>query len=176
MEASAMAGDWYQAEGPASPYSANRALIHDLTLPSIPNLDIPPSPSGSPPPRASKSFEQFLALKKNGTHFNSKLEQSTALRNPGVMDKLMDFVGLDERQQYETTLSPDLWNPAAFPETAFVEKLRKSREKIANQREADKASGARSSVDFVPSTATIDANASVASGLSRGDKSRSSWR
>lgn len=171
-----MAGDWYQAEGSSSPYSANRALIHDLTLPSVPNLDIPPSPPGSPPPRASKSFEQFLALKKKGTHFNSKLEQSTALRNPTVTEKLMDFVGLDERQQYETTLSPDLWNPAAFPETAFLENLRKSRDRIAKQREADKASGARTSVDFVPSTATGNATAPAAGGLPRGDKSRSSWK
>lgn len=176
MDASAMAGDWFPAEGSASPYSVNRALIHDLTLPSIPNLDIPPLPPGSPPARASKSFEQFLALKQKGTHFNSKLEQSTALRNPAVMDKLMDFVGLDERQQYETTLPPDLWNPAAFPETAFLERLRRSRQRIAKQREADKASGARSSVDFVPSTTASDANAAATCGLSRGDKARSSWK
>lgn len=46
-DASAAADDWYQADAPSSPYSANRALIHHLTLPSIPNFDIPPRPRAS---------------------------------------------------------------------------------------------------------------------------------
>ncbi|KJZ73532.1 hypothetical protein HIM_07088 [Hirsutella minnesotensis 3608] len=176
MDSSAVEGDGTQEDdGPSSPYSANRALVHDLTLPTIPDLDIPRSPPGSPPERARKSFEQFLALKKKGTHFNAKLEQSTALRNPSVTDKLMDFVGLDNQQQYETTLPRDLWNPAAFPETAFVDKLRKSRDKIAKEREADKAS-ARGFIDFAPSTMTGDASAPASGGLAKVERSKSSWK
>ncbi|KAF4445416.1 hypothetical protein F53441_10866 [Fusarium austroafricanum] len=115
---------------PASPYSANRALLRDLTLPSAPNLDIPPSPPGSPPPEANKKFEQFLELKKKGIHFNAKLEQSSPLKNPSLMDKLMRFVEVDERSQYSTTLPTDLWNPTTFPEWAFKDKLRKSHDKV----------------------------------------------
>ncbi|PNY25969.1 Uncharacterized protein TCAP_04090 [Tolypocladium capitatum] len=176
MEASPMAGDEDGPDAPASPYSANRAAIHHLTLPSVPNLEIPPSPPGSPPPRVSKTFDQFLSLKKRGTHFNKKLEQSTALRNPSVMDKLLEFAGLDGQQQYETTLSLDLWDPTAFPESAFVEKLRKSRETLAKEREADRSGGGRSSIDFVPCTAAGAGTASGAGGLARGEKRRGGWK
>ena len=171
-----MASDDDQAEVPGSPYSANRATIHDLTLPSVPNLDIPPSPPGSPPARVSKTFDQFLTLKKNGTHFNKKLEQSTGLRNPSVMDKLLEFAGLDGQQQYETTVSHDLWDPTAFPESAFVEKLRKSRETLAKEREADRSGSGRSSIDFAPSTTTSAGTSSVAGGLARGEKRKGGWK
>ncbi|RDA96078.1 hypothetical protein CP533_5864 [Ophiocordyceps camponoti-saundersi (nom. inval.)] len=156
-----------------SPTSNDRALIHHLTLPAVPDLDIPPSPPGSPPTRTSKSFEQFLQLKKKGIHFNAKLEQSTSLRNPSVMDKLMEFAELEGLRQYETTLSPDLWNPAAFPEAAFFDRLRKTRERIAKEREDDRVRGSRTSVDFVPSTMSSETGPQLPGGLARGDKTRS---
>ncbi|KAL6869248.1 hypothetical protein ACO1O0_000572 [Amphichorda felina] len=160
---------------PGSPYTANRALIHDLTLPSVPNLDIPPSPPGSPPPGTSKKFEQFLELKKKGVHFNAKLENSTSLRNPGLMDKLMAFVGIDERSQYETTLPTDLWDPKSIPDSAFRASLRKSREKIEKEREAERAGGGRSAADFVPATTPAGASTSTAGGPSRGEKRKGGW-
>ncbi|PFH59791.1 hypothetical protein XA68_11870 [Ophiocordyceps unilateralis] len=174
-EASASASD--VGASPSPNPATKRALIHHLTLPAVPDLDIPPSPPGSPPTRASKSFQQFLELKKKkGTHFNAKLEQSISLRNPSVMDKLMDFVELDGSKQYETTLSADLWNPTAFPETAFFDELRKSRERMAKEREADRASGNRSSIDFVSSTVVNHLDPQPPGGLAKGEKSRSRWK
>ncbi|KAF5022111.1 hypothetical protein F66182_5857 [Fusarium sp. NRRL 66182] len=160
---------------PSSPYSANRALLRDLTLPSAPNMDIPPSPPGSPPPGANKKFEQFLQLKKKGTHFNAKLEQSSALKNPSLMDKLLKFVEVDERSQYSTTLPTDLWNPAAFPEWAFKDKLRKSHDKVAKEKEAERATGGRNTLDFVPSTNTASQDTTAKGGLSKGEKRKGGW-
>ncbi|KAK8141986.1 hypothetical protein G3M48_009532 [Beauveria asiatica] len=165
---------------PSSPYTTTRSLIHDLTLPSIPNFDIPPSPprSRSRSPSSSsattKKFEQFLALKKQGTHLNAKLEQSSALRNPALMDKLLDFVDIlppgrgggggdgqgrqrEKALQYQTTLPAEVWNPGVFPEWAFRDGLRRSREKVAKERETARAAGGRSSVDFVSGTTTAAA-------------------
>ncbi|KAL7789423.1 HCNGP-like domain-containing protein [Trichoderma ceciliae] len=165
-------------ESPSSPYSSNRALIHDLTLPSVPNLDIPPSPPGSPRPEANEKVAQFLQLKTKGIHFNSKLEQSTALRNPSLMDKLLDFVGIDEVGQYETTLPKELWDPRGFPEWAFRDKLSKSREKIAKEKEADRTAGGRTAVAFVPSISSSSGGAtSLPGGLnSRGEKRKGGWK
>lgn len=160
-------------QAPSSPYSANRALLRDLTLPSVSNMDIPPSPPGSPPPGANKKFEQFLDLKKKGIHFNAKLEQSSALKNPSLMDKLMSFAEIDERAQYETTLPTDLWDPNAFPEWASKDRLRRSREKIAKEREA--ASGGRTTIDFVPSTTPAGGNTSTSGKPVRGEKRRGGW-
>ncbi|TLD28711.1 hypothetical protein PspLS_03993 [Pyricularia sp. CBS 133598] len=167
---------------PASPYSANRALLRDLTLPPVPNLDVPPSPSGSPPrslPALTAKFETFLDLKrKKGTHFNARLAQSAAMRNPALMDKLMGFVGLEDpmtaaetakaggaaaaattgggnsmADQYITILPPDLWDSTAFPQWAFRGGLREAQEKVQKQREAERATGRREAVEFVPASA-----------------------
>ncbi|KAH7163230.1 HCNGP-like protein-domain-containing protein [Dactylonectria estremocensis] len=161
---------------PSSPYSANRALLRDLTLPSAPNMDIPPSPPGSPQPGANKKIEQFLDLKKKGIHFNAKLEQSSALKNPGLMDKLMAFAEIDDGGQYSTTLPTDLWDPNGFPDWAFKDKLRRSVEKLAKEKELEKASNVRTTVDFVPSTAPGGGSTSGAGGLSRGEKRKGGWK
>ena len=137
---------------PQSPYSANRAAIRNLTLPTIPNFDIPPSPPGSPPPGMDKKFEHFLELKKQGVHFNDKLAKSSALKNPSLLQKLMDFAGIDEEDQYNTTLPEDIWNPKAIPAWAYKEELAKSQQEISKKREEEKSRVQRESMDFVPAT------------------------
>lgn len=86
-----------------SPYSAERAAVRQLTLPRVPDFDIPGSPVeviGDDDEAAAlaardKKFETFLELKqKRDTHFNARLAESEAMRNPALMDKLMLFVGL----------------------------------------------------------------------------------
>src|SRR5207253_1510684 len=110
---------------PLSPYSANQARLRELTLPQLPDLNIPDSPPGSPPSSTNAKFAQFLELKKQGVHFNEKLAKSTALKNPMMMDKLLGFAGIEEGDEYNCTLAKDLWNPRAFPEWAYREKLAK---------------------------------------------------
>lgn len=94
------------------------------------------------------------------------------------MDKLLDFVGIDEAGQYETTLPKELWDPRGFPEWAFRDKLSKSREKIAKEKEADRAAGSRTAIDFVPSNASSSGGASsLPGGISaRGEKRKGGWK
>jgi len=134
---------------PRSPYSANRALLRELTMPPVPNFDIPPSPPGSPPPATEKKFAQFLQLKKQGLHLNEKLARSTALKNPSLMQKLMDFADISEEEQYATTLPKDIWDPSGFPKWAYKEELAKSQQQILKRREEEKLGGPR---EFVAAT------------------------
>lgn len=94
------------------------------------------------------------------------------------MDKLLDFVGIDEMGQYETTLPKELWDPRGFPDWAFRDKLSKSREKIAKEKEADRAAGGRTAIDFVPSNASSSGGApSLPGGISaRGEKRKGGWK
>ena len=142
---------------PQSPYSANRSLIHDLTLASNPNFDIPPSPPGSPPSGMDKKFEHFLELKKQGVHFNEKLARSSALKNPSLLHKLMDFAGVNEHDQYATTLPRDLWDPSGFPAWAYKEELLKSQQDISKQREV-KSRLHRENIEFVSGTTSGQSN------------------
>lgn len=148
---------------PLSPYSTNRNLIHTLTLPTVPNMDIPPSPPGSPSSSAAQAaltakFDKFLELKrKKGTHFNARIADSHALKNPPLMDKLLGFVGVgvsfedgstEGTQQYATTLPTELWDPAAFPEWAYRGQLRKTQEKLQKERGRERGDA----VHFVPAS------------------------
>lgn len=165
---------------PSSPYTANRALLRNLTLPTVPSLDIPPSPPGPPSPPAAAldaRFETFLALKRQkGTHFNARIAQSSALRSPAVTDKLLGFVGLGAEDgggggpaaaaaaQYATTLSTGLWDPAGFPEWAYRGPLRRSQDKVQKER----ARGPGEAVRFVGAAAS---GAASESGSRQGSRS-----
>ena len=155
---------------PQSPYLANRARLRQLTLPSIPNLEIPDSPPGSPPASTNSKFAHFLELKKQGVHFNEKLAKSSALKSPSMMQKLMDFADIDEAGQYATTLPKELWDPNGFPEWAYKEELAKSQQKILKKRGDEKTRGQRESVDFVPATASGDSSRSGTPGASAGGR------
>ncbi|KAF2630768.1 hypothetical protein BU25DRAFT_334491 [Macroventuria anomochaeta] len=137
---------------PGSPYTSSRAIIQNLTLPTVPDFDIPPSPPGPPPQRATKKFAQFLELKTKGQHFNQRLASSSVLRDPGHSQKLMDFARISEEEQYASTLPEGLAVPAVFPPWAYVEELRASQKRILKTREQEKSKIPREAIDFVSAT------------------------
>lgn len=157
-----------ESSTPQSPYSANRASLRNLTLPTVPNYDIPPSPPGSHRDSTNSKFKNFLDLKKKGVHFNEKLARSSALKNPSLMQKLMDFADVSETEQYSSTLPHDLWNPRAFPEYAYKEELGKSQKMILKKKEEEKTRGHREAVDFVPASASTESSRSGTPGAGRG--------
>ncbi|KAL8740917.1 MAG: hypothetical protein Q9190_006429 [Brigantiaea leucoxantha] len=142
-------GDARSSSGPNSPFSAQRASIRDLTLPVAPNLDIPPSPPGSPLLESEKKFEHFLELKKQGVHFNEKLASSPALKNPRLLQKLMQSAGLAENDQYATTLPKTIWDPSSFPAWAFKEELAKTQQATQQKRSDLSTKTQRSNLEFV---------------------------
>ena len=131
---------------PSSPHMSHRAAIRSLTLPTKPNLDIPQSPSGSPTLGADQKFSHFLNLKKQGIHFNTKLGSSSALKNPSLLPKLMDFAGVDSEWQYTTTLSTELWDPAGLPTWGYKEELAEAQRRLSKRKEEE---GVRESITFV---------------------------
>jgi hypothetical protein len=139
---------------PGSPYTSARLMIQNLTLPTIPNWNIPPSPPGSPPRTSSKKFSQFLELKKKGQHFNQRLEESSVLRDPTHLQKLMHFAGIGEEDQYVSTLPEGLGVQVKWPEWAYSDELSTSQKKLAKE----KAKLPRNSVDFVSARSTTSSH------------------
>ncbi|PWY76168.1 hypothetical protein BO70DRAFT_363726 [Aspergillus heteromorphus CBS 117.55] len=131
-------------------FPASRTLIHDLTLPPVPNLDIPPSPPGSPDPAANAKISHFLSLKKQGMHFNEKLAGSASLRNPSLIRKMMDHAGIDDQAQYYTSLPLQIRGASDLPRWGFKEELLKAQREI--QAEARKVLGHKDAVQFVAAT------------------------
>ncbi|KAJ5678599.1 hypothetical protein N7462_006843 [Penicillium macrosclerotiorum] len=151
---SAQATEGPSADGHTSPFSISRALVQDLTLPPVPNLDIPPSPPGSPDPAANAKFEHFLSLKNQGVHFNSKLASSSSLRNPSLLMKMMEHAGIDEQAQYHASLPSELWDITSLPRWGFKDELLKTQQETRWKMEEKKATGQRSSIDFVSGSGT----------------------
>ncbi|KAJ4344245.1 hypothetical protein N0V95_006232 [Ascochyta clinopodiicola] len=159
---------------PGSPYTSNRAVIQNLTLPTVPNFDIPASPPGSPPQQATKKFAQFLELKKKGQHFNQRLESSSVLRDPGHSQKLMDFAGISEEEQHASILPEGLAVPVVFPPWAYVEELRASQKRIFKAKEQEKSRTPREAIDFVSATRSGTASrTSTSSGRASASQSAS---
>ena len=154
---------------PASPHTANRQLVRNLTMPPIPNFDIPPSPPGSPPPATTAKFARFLDLKTKGVHFNERLHQSSALRNPGLLGKLMKFAGISQEDQYASALPEALAVTTKFPDWAYADKLVKEHERIAKKKEDERARMQREAIDFVPAKAvdTASTSSAIASSVGR---------
>jgi hypothetical protein len=109
-----------------------------------------------------------LELKRQGIHFNEKLAKSSALKNPSLMQKLMDFADIDDAGQYGSTLSKELWDPLAFPEWAYKEELAKSQQRVLKKKEEGRTKSQRESLDFVPATASGDSSRSGTPGASSG--------
>ncbi|GES64529.1 HCNGP-domain-containing protein [Aspergillus terreus] len=136
----------------SSPFSTSRALIQDLTLPPVPNLDIPPSPPGSPNPAANAKFAHFLSLKKQNVHFNEKLASSSSLRNPSLLQKLMEHAEIDDQAQYSTSLPLEVWDVTRLPTWGYKEELLKAQKELQYKTEEQKLAGQRDTIDFVAAT------------------------
>ncbi|KAE9979369.1 hypothetical protein EG327_007049 [Venturia inaequalis] len=156
---------------PQSPYTAARLSIRDLTMPPVPNFDIPPSPPGSPPLAATKKFTRFLELKKQGVHFNAKLETSSALKNPNLLPKLREFAGIDEKDALATALPEELAVPTSFPAWAYTDQLNKTQQAVKRKKEEEQTQKQRESIDFVPALASGASSRNATPGVSRGASS-----
>ncbi|EME80232.1 uncharacterized protein MYCFIDRAFT_89874 [Pseudocercospora fijiensis CIRAD86] len=148
----------HDSEPPLSPYTYERQRLRELTMPTVPNFDIPNSPL--PPARNSeeaaalaattKKFEKFLELKKKGLHFNERLQNSSSLRNPSLLPKLMKFAGISQEDSHRSSLPEGLGVAVRWPEECYVETLMKQNER----REKKQARAPGDKIDFVPAKST----------------------
>lgn len=130
--------------------AGKQQTIQRLTMPPVPNYDIPPSPPGSPAGSVNKRFVHFLKLKSQGVHFNAKLENSSALRNPALTQKLLDFAKIDEWDQYASALPPDLGVPTAYPPWAYSHELNKTQQAMRKKKDEHNSKHIRDKLEFVP--------------------------
>lgn len=119
---------------------SERDTVRYLTQPSHPMTSIPPSPPGSPDPALNAKFKRFLELKAKGVHFNDDLGRKSTFRNPSLLNTLMDRAGLENDDQYKTSIPLSIWNPLDFQAYAFKEELLRSQQALRDQQQAAKKS------------------------------------
>ncbi|KAG4300941.1 hypothetical protein PCANB_002748 [Pneumocystis canis] len=89
-----------------------------------------------------KKFEHFRALKKSGIHLNKSLDESISFQNPRLLDKLMDFVGINDCYGSNLPIKLQSWKklPSELKAQYFAEK-----QSIQSQ-----TSTQRTHVQFIP--------------------------
>jgi HCNGP-like protein len=156
-------GGIIHAEAPASASEtiSERDTIRHLTQASVPMTSIPSSPPGSPDPVANTRFARFMKLKAEGVHFNQDLATKPSFLNPGLLAIMMGRAGIDEEDQYNSSLPIHLWDPRTFPPWAYKEELLQSQQDIRDkddaQKKASSAVGKRT-IDFAPSESNSGAS------------------
>lgn len=89
------------------------------------------------------------------------------MKNPSLLQKLMDFAGIDERDQYATALPEDLALPTSFPAWAYADQLNKTQQKTLKKREEEQARKGRKVPDFVPAAGSGTGSRAATPGASR---------
>ncbi|KAG8745385.1 hypothetical protein FRC10_008244 [Ceratobasidium sp. 414] len=85
-----------------------RALLQPPPIPGVEDFGIPPPSENKVDPELAAKVAKFLALKKQGTHFNDILMRNKSFNNPHIYAKLVDFVDVDETG---TNFPKNMWDP-----------------------------------------------------------------
>ncbi|GAB1519170.1 hypothetical protein RhiTH_002236 [Rhizoctonia solani] len=99
-----------------------RALLRPPPIAGVENYGIPPPSEDPVDAELAAKISKFLALKKQGTHFNDILMKNKSFNNPHIYAKLVDFVEVDETG---TNFPKNVWNPHDIRPEWYAEELGK---------------------------------------------------
>ncbi|KAI9017810.1 HCNGP-like protein-domain-containing protein [Gaertneriomyces semiglobifer] len=98
-------------------------LLRPPDLPGLRNWGIPDEAVGECDPAIEQKVARFLSLKAQGMHFNDRLMRTHAFRNPSIMSKMIEFLGLDETG---SNYVKDVFDPKRWPKEAFYDEMLKT--------------------------------------------------
>ncbi|KAI9033266.1 HCNGP-like protein-domain-containing protein [Hyaloraphidium curvatum] len=114
--------------GPPNPVTRRNEI---LAPKNKDRLVLPPEPEGAVDPQLQAKMEKWTQLKREGTSFNKALMNNKAFRNPSIMNKLIEFLDLD---QFGSNFPPDSFDPRGFGPESFLEELTKAQNQRSEQR------------------------------------------
>ncbi|EUC65242.1 HCNGP-domain protein, partial [Rhizoctonia solani AG-3 Rhs1AP] len=143
-----------------------RALLRPPPIPEVEDFGIPPPSTDPVDAELSAKISKFLALKKQGTHFNDILMKNKSFNNPHIYAKLVDFVEVDETG---TNFPKSMWDPQDIQPEWYAEEIAAAQKKRGAESAAAQAPGKRSRIvfDSASSTSTSSVHPSV---LQKGNK------
>ncbi|KAF8609121.1 HCNGP-domain-containing protein [Ceratobasidium sp. AG-I] len=130
-----------------------RTLLQPPSIPGVENFGIPPPSEDTVDSELAAKVAKFLALKKQGTHFNDILMRNKSFNNPHIYAKLVDFVDVDETG---TNFPKNMWDPHDVQPEWYAEELGEStaQKKRSTEVAAAQAPGKRSRLAFSASAAS----------------------
>ncbi|KAJ3328627.1 hypothetical protein HDU76_009606 [Blyttiomyces sp. JEL0837] len=107
-----------------------RELLKPRVIPGLTIKSIPPEPEGECDPELQAKISQWHELRKKGKKFNDQLMRTQSFKNPAIMSKLIEFIGLDE---HGSNLPKSYFDPKGFDERLYYDELAKQ-QRLAAER------------------------------------------
>ncbi|CAE6477449.1 unnamed protein product [Rhizoctonia solani] len=122
-----------------------RTLLRPAPIPGVDNFGIPPPSEDPVDTELAAKISKFLALKKQGTHFNDILMKNKSFNNPHIYAKLVDFVEVDETG---TNFPKSMWDPHNIQPEWYADEIATAQKKRGAEAAAAQAPGKRSRIAF----------------------------
>ncbi|CAE6448104.1 unnamed protein product [Rhizoctonia solani] len=148
-----------------------RALLQPPPISGVEEFGIPPPSEDPVDAELAAKISKFLALKKQGTHFNDILMKNKSFNNPHIYAKLVDFVEVDETG---TNFPKSMWDPHDIQPEWYADELATAQKKRSAESAAAQAPGKRSRIAFdsAGSGSTSGVHPSMLKGTKHLDESR----
>ncbi|KAH7344720.1 HCNGP-like protein-domain-containing protein [Rhizoctonia solani] len=122
-----------------------RTLLRPSPIPGVENFGILPPSEDPVDTELAAKISKFLALKKQGTHFNDILMKNKSFNNPHIYAKLVDFVEVDETG---TNFPKSMWDPHDIQPEWYADEIATAQKKRGAEAAAAQALGKRSRIAF----------------------------
>ncbi|KAI8807828.1 HCNGP-like protein-domain-containing protein [Cladochytrium replicatum] len=115
--ASSENADSNDTEGTGWNSDNDRDRVRELLRP--PQFELPPEVEGDPDPELQAKVEKYMKYMEKGIRINDSFKKPL-FRNPSIMSKQIEFLGLDE---YGSNYPKDIFDPHGFPADAYYDRI-----------------------------------------------------
>ncbi|KAG8933378.1 hypothetical protein FRC02_012054 [Tulasnella sp. 418] len=127
-----------------------REMLRPLPIEGVEDWDIPPEPEEAYDPTLKAKVASFHSLKKQGKHYNDSLMRNKSFRNPHILEKLVEFVNLEETKG--TNFPKDVWDPFDVQPEWYADKIAVLQKARSEEKLKAQAPGQRTKIIFQSSS------------------------
>lgn len=124
------------------------SLSRSMLNKSFDEIEIPPAPAG----KCSNKLQDKIAglfdkMRREGLDMNAKIQRRKDFRNPSIYEKLIEFIGIDEKG---SNYPPEVFDPHSWGKESFYDALDKAQKTEMEKREKERKD--RTKIEFMTGT------------------------
>lgn len=135
------------------------SLSRSVLNKSYDEIEIPPAPAGKCSAKLQDKISGlFEKMRREGLDMNAKIQRRKDFRNPSIYEKLIDFIGIDEKG---SNYPAEVYDPHGWGKESFYDALDKAQKVEMEKREKERKE--RTKIEFVTGTKRPPSAADVTS-------------
>lgn len=124
------------------------SLSRSVLNKSYDEIEIPPAPAGKCSAKLQDKISGlFEKMRREGLDMNAKIQRRKDFRNPSIYEKLIDFIGIDEKG---SNYPAEVYDPHGWGKESFYDALDKAQKVEMEKREKERKE--RTKIEFVTGT------------------------